>query len=185
MFGDKNMMIETQTTSDKNVINFFIEEKIMGAGRAEFFDENNSRKSPLAEKIFSVENVQQIFITEDMISVTKKEEGDWNLLKPQIMAEILDFFATGEKAFLEDERLNNNYSDIEKQIIGLIEARIRPAVQQDGGDLDYKGFDNGIVYVKMKGNCVGCPYATVTLKEGVEKLLKKYIPEVKSVEAIS
>jgi len=179
------MMIETQTTSDKNVINFFIEEKIMDAGRAEFFDESNNRKSPLAEKIFSVEGIHQIFITEDMISVTKKDEIDWESLKPQVMAEILDFFSTGEKAILEDEKLDKNSSEIEKNILGLIEARIRPAVQQDGGDIAYKGFEKGVVYVQMQGNCVGCPYASVTLKEGVEKLLKKYIPEVKSVEAVS
>jgi len=179
------MMIETQTTSDKNVMNFFVEEKIMDAGRAEFFDENNNRKSPLAEKIFSVDDIQQIFITEDMVSVTKKADGKWDLLKPQIMAEILDFFTTGEKAVLEDEKVNDDSSDVEKQILGLIDARIRPAVQQDGGDIAYKGFENGVVYVEMQGNCVGCPYASVTLKEGVEKLLKKYIPEVKSVEAVS
>jgi Fe-S cluster biogenesis protein NfuA len=179
------MMIETQTTPDKNVINFFVEEKIMESGRAEFFDENNSRKSPLAEKIFSIDNIQQIFITEDMVSVTKKDDGDWDLLKPQIMAEILDFFTTGEKAILEDEVLEKNFSDVEKQIIGLIDARIRPAVQQDGGNIAYKGFRNGIVYVEMQGSCIGCPYASVTLKDGVEKLLKKYIPEVKSVEAVS
>ena len=168
------MLIETQITPDVNVINFFPAEKVLRSGTAEFVDAKSLRKSPLAEAIFDLGGVRSVFLTSDMISVTKEDNASWDDLKPQILAEIMDFFATGEQAVV-DGRLRAVGR-------GLINARIRPAIRQDGGDIVFRNFENGVVYVELQGNCKGCPYALVTLKEGVEKILKTYIPEVKSVE---
>lgn len=175
------MLIETQTTPDVNVINFFPAEKVLRSGTAEFVDAKSLRKSPLAEAIFDLGSIKSVFLTSDMISVTKEETASWEDLKPQILAEIMDFFATGEQAVVESSDTRGEQQII-SEIISLINARIRPAVRQDGGDIVFRAFENGIVYVELQGNCKGCPYALVTLKEGVEKILKTYIPEVKSVE---
>lgn len=176
------MLIETQNTPDENVINFFPPVQILKSGSAEFVDAKSLRKSPLAEKLFDIGNIRSIFITSDMISVTKENNGDWEDLKPQILAEIMDFISTGEEAVISVQNDSSDNNEVIQKIIGLLNARIRPAVKQDGGDIEFKKFENGIVYVVMKGNCAGCPYALVTLKEGVEKVLKAYIPEVKAVK---
>lgn len=175
------MLIETQNTPDSDVINFFPAEKVMKAGSAEFVDAKSLRKSPLAEAIFDLGGIKSVFLTSDMVSVTKESNASWEDLKPQILAEIMDFFATGEQAVVENNN-NRDEEEIIKEITSLLNARIRPAIKQDGGDIEFKAFKNGVVYVELQGNCKGCPYALVTLKEGVEKILKTYIPEVKSVE---
>ena len=175
------MLIETQTTADSEVMNFFPPVKLLKSGHAEFIDSKTMRRSPLAEKIFDIGGIKSIFMTEELISVTKEANADWEDLKPQILAEIMDHISTGEETLVDEETKNQPEEEIIGQIIGLLNARIRPAVKQDGGDIIFKSFENGIVYVEMKGNCAGCPYALVTLKEGVEKILKTYIPEVKEV----
>ena len=145
------MLIETQETPDRNVLNFFPPARILKSGTAEFVDAKSLRKSPLAEQIFDLGGIKSLFMTAEMISVIETPET------------------------AADE------TDIVNRIIGLINARIRPAVKQDGGDIVFKNFADGIVYVEMRGNCAGCPYAMITLKEGVERVLKSYIPEVKEV----
>ena len=174
------MIIETQNTPDKNVMNFFPSEKILKSGSAEFVDAKSIRKSPLAEKIFDLGGISSIFITPDMISITKEANSEWEDLKPQIMAEIMEHFSLGEDTVIPQDTDPNNQETI-RQILGLINARIRPALKQDGGDIAFVKFEEGIVYVELQGNCSGCPYAAITLKEGVEKILKTYIPQVKSV----
>lgn len=176
------MIIETQQTPDLNVLNFFPPRQIIKMGTAEFVDSKSVRKSPLAEAIFDIGGIVSIFITCDMLSVTKEEKASWEDLKPQILAEIMDYLSTGAEAVTETAEDSASEDEIIKQIKGLIDARIRPAVKQDGGDIVFKSFENGIVYVEMRGNCAGCPYAMVTLKEGVEKVLKTYIPAVKAVK---
>ncbi len=174
------MFIQTQNTPDANVMNFFPDKKLMKNSQAEFVDAKTLRKSPLAENIFDLGGVESIFISPEMLSVTKTSEASWDDLKPLILAEIMDFLATGAEIVLEDE--NGSDEEIIAKIKGIIEARIRPAVMQDKGDIDFVKYENGIVFVEMKGACAGCPYAAVTLKEGVEKVLKSYVPEVKAVE---
>ena len=117
-----------------------------------------------------------------MLSITKEENISWEDLKPQILAELMDFISTGEKAVIENVEHIKQDEEIINEILGLINARIKPALKQDGGDVVFKKFEKGIVYVELQGNCKGCPYALVTLKEGIEKILKFYIPEVKAVE---
>ena len=175
------MIIETQDTPDTNVVNFFPSEKIMKSGSAEFADAKSLRKSPLAEKIFDIGGIVSVFITPDMVSVTKESSADWSELKPQILAEIMDYLSLGDTAVIPDNTTPDD-ADVIQRILGLINARIRPALKQDGGDIRFIKFEHGIVYVELQGNCSGCPYAAVTLKEGVEKLLMTYIPEVKAVK---
>lgn len=159
---------------------FFLPKKSSSPAAPNLPDAKSLRKSPLAEKIFDLGGIVSVFITPDMISVTKEEKALWNDLKPQIMAEIMDHFSLGEEAVIPSDAAPDE-AEIIRQIQGLINARIRPALQQDGGDITFIKFDRGIVYVELKGNAAGCPYAAVTLKEGVEKLLTTYIPQVKGV----
>lgn len=175
------MLIETQETPDSNVLNFFPPIQLLKSGSAEFVDSKSLRKSPLAEHIFDLGGIKSIFMTSEMISVTKEENSSWETLKPEILAEIMDYISLGEEAIISADEQQEN-GDVINRIIGLINARIRPAVKQDGGDIIFRSFEQGIVYVEMQGNCAGCPYAMVTLKEGVEKILKTYIPEVKEVK---
>ncbi|MBE6458906.1 MAG: NifU family protein [Alphaproteobacteria bacterium] len=177
------MIIETQLTPDDNVINFFAPEPLLRSGTAEFADTKSLRKSPLAEKLFDLGGIASLFISNDMVSVTKEENIPWDMLKPQIMAEIMDYLSTGEDVLVETSD-NTPEDEIIGQIKGLLNARIRPAVKKDGGDIEFKYFKDGIVYVEMQGSCKGCPYAMVTLKEGVEKILKDYIPVIKEVRNI-
>ena len=169
------MIIEIQETPDVNVVNFFPPEKLLKEGRAEFVDAKSIRKSPLAEQIFDLGGIKSLFITADMISVTKEESASWEELKPLIMAEIMDYLATGEEVVVKE---NGEDDNVVGQITALLNARIRPAVKKDGGDIKFVSFEDGIVLVEMQGACKGCPYAMRTLKDGVEKILKTYIPEV-------
>lgn len=174
------MLIETQTTPEPDVLNFFPPVKLLKNGSAEFIDAKSLRRSPLAEKIFDLGGIKSLFMTSEMISVTKQPDASWDDLKPQILAELMDYVSLGEEAVIENA--DNADDDVIQRIIGLLNARIRPAVQQDGGDIAFIKFEDGIVYVEMRGNCAGCPYAMITLKEGVEKILKSYIPEVREVK---
>ena len=174
------MMIEIQETPDANIINFFPPQPLLKQGSAEFVDAKSIRKSPLAEQIFDIGGIASLFITADMISITKHETASWDELKPVIMAEIMDYLSTGEDIMTNE----NSDSDVTKQIKALLDARIRPAVKKDGGDIKFISFENGVVLVEMQGACKGCPYAMRTLKEGVERILKTYISEVKEVRNI-
>lgn len=173
-------MIEIQETPDTNVINFFPPQPLLKQGSAEFVDAKSIRKSPLAEQIFDIGGIASLFITADMISVTKQDNASWDEIKPIILAELMDYLSTGED-IITNETSENNAED---QIKALLNARIRPAVKKDGGDIKFISFENGIVLVEMQGACKGCPYAMRTLKEGVERILKTYIPEVKEVRNI-
>lgn len=175
------MIIEIQKTPDNNVINFFPPSPLLRQGSAEFVDAKSIRKSPLAEQIFDLGGIASLFITAEMISVTKNEDASWETLQPLIMAEMMDYLSTGEEIIPEPVADEDN---IVGQITSLLNARIRPAVKRDGGDIKFISFDNGIVLVEMQGACKGCPYAMRTLKDGVERILKTYIPQVKEVRNI-
>ena len=131
--------------------------------------------------IFDLGGIASLFVTSEMISVTKKDGASWDELKPLIMAEIMDYLSMGEDVSARETESDNN---VEGQIISLLNARIRPAVKKDGGVIKFVSFDNGVVKVEMQGACKGCPYAMRTLKDGVERILKTYIPEVKEVRNI-
>ncbi len=176
------MIIEIQETPDANVVNFFPQEALLREGRAEFVDAKSIRKSPLAEKIFDLGGIKSLFVTAEMVSVTKDNEASWDSLKPLIMAEIMDYMALGEEvAAKEDE---DKEEDVAGKVVALLNARIRPAVKKDGGDIKFVSVEDGVVWVEMQGACKGCPYALRTLKDGVERILKTYIPEVREVRNI-
>ncbi len=173
------MRIETQLAADNNIMHFFAESGFPVKGSVEFSDAKSLRRSPLAENIFDLGGVTSVVITPDCLSVTKEEGALWDDLKPQVLAEIMDFLSRGEAPVREGEE---TAEDVVHNIVGLLNARIRPAIRKDGGDIVFRGFENGIVYVELQGKCVGCPYSQRTLKAGVEKLLRTYIKEVIAVE---
>lgn len=173
------MRIETQLAADNNIMHFFAESGFPVKGSVEFSDAKSLRRSPLAENIFDLGGVTSVVITPDCLSVTKEEGTLWDDLKPQVLAEIMDFLSRGEAPVREGEE---TAEDVVHNIVGLLNARIRPAIRKDGGDIVFRGFENGIVYVELQGKCVGCPYSQRTLKDGVEKLLRTYIKEVIAVE---
>ena len=173
------MRIETQLAADNNIMHFFAESGFPVKGSVEFSDAKSLRRSPLAENIFDLRGVTSVVITPDCLSVTKEEGALWDDLKPQVLAESMDFLSRGEAPVREGEE---TAEDVVHNIVGLLNARIRPAIRKDGGDIVFRGFENGIVYVELQGKCVGCPYSQRTLKDGVEKLLRTYIKEVIAVE---
>ena len=140
------MIIEIQETPDTNVINFFPPQPLLKQGSAEFVDAKSIRKSPLAEQIFDIGGIASLFITADMISVTKQDSSSWDDIKPIIMAEIMDYLSTGEEVITTDDI---NTDNVEQQIKALLNARIRPAVKKDGGDIKFISFNDGIVLVDM------------------------------------
>ncbi len=173
------MRIETQLAADNNIMHFFPESGFPIKGSMEFSDAKSLRRSPLAENIFDLGGITALVITPDCLSVTKDAQENWEDLKPQILAEIMDFLVKGEP-LVHDSSISED--DVVRNIVGLLNARIRPAIQKDGGDIAFRKFENGIVYVELQGKCVGCPYSQRTLKDGVERLLKTYIKEVIAVE---
>lgn len=150
------MLIETQITPDVNVINFFPAEKVLRSGTAEFVDAKSLRKSPLAEAIFDLGGVRSVFLTSDMISVTKEDNASWDDLKPQILAEIMDFFATGEQAVVENPA-DRSPENVIREITSLINARIRPAIRQDGGDIVFRNFETVSYMSNCKATARGVP----------------------------
>lgn len=172
-------MIEIQSTPNENVLNFYPPKEFLQGGNIEFITAKSLRKSPLAEAIFDLGGIENILMTSDMISITKTQNTEWKNLRPLILAEIMDYITSGQPLVVNKEEKDDN--DILAEVNALIEARIRPAIKKDGGDIAVEKYEEGIVYVSLTGNCAGCPYAMVTLKEGVEKILKHYIPQVKEV----
>ena len=175
------MIIEIQETPDHNVINFFPPVPLLKQGNAEFVDAKSIRKSPLAEHLFDLGGIVSLFMTSEMISITKQPTANWEELKPLIMAEIMDYLSTGEDIVATE---TNDTKNVVGQINSLLNARIRPAVKKDGGDIKFLKFEDGVVFVEMQGACKGCPYAMRTLKDGVERILKTYIPQVKEVRNV-
>lgn len=190
------MFIETELTPNPATLKFLPGEQVMTAGTRDFRDEDDAAASPLAAALFDLGDVTGVFFGKDFISVTAGPGTDWSALKPQVVAILLDHFVTGAPLFHapsasgilvpgEDEDFGDDPADadIVAQIRELIETRVRPAVANDGGDIIYRGFREGVVYLTMQGACAGCPSSTATLKNGIESLLKHYVPEVSEVRA--
>ncbi len=190
------MFIETETTPNPATLKFLPGEQVMPAGTREFRDEVEAAASPLAAALFDLGDVTGVFFGRDFVSVTAAPGTDWSALKPQVVAILLDHFVTAAPLFAgpdasgfqvpgEDEDHGDDPADadIVVQIKELIETRVRPAVANDGGDIIYRGFREGVVYLQMQGACSGCPSSTATLKNGIESLLKHYVPEVIEVRA--
>ena len=180
------MFVQTQKTPNPNSLKFLPGKKVSEDGPREILNKNETNNS-LIRNILSINGVTGIFLGEDFLSVNKKENIDWEDLKHIIISFINDYYSNGNNSVLEDKKdlkTNNNLTEIEKKIVNLLETKIRPAVAKDGGDIKFKEFKSGVVKVQLQGSCSGCPSSTATLKQGVENLLRHYVPEVKEVIAL-
>jgi Fe-S cluster biogenesis protein NfuA len=180
------MFIQTEATPNPLTLKFIPGVPVMSSGTAFITSAADAKSSPLAESLFGVEGVTAVFLGSDFITVTRKEEDNWETLKPLLLTTIMDHFVAGKPVTLASTAAitDENDSDLVKQIKELIETRVRPAVAQDGGDIIFRGFHDGIVQLELHGSCSGCPSSTVTLKNGIENMLKHYVPEVVAVEAV-
>jgi len=190
------MLIQTETTPNPATLKFLPGQAVMDSGTRDFATPEDAEASPLAEAIFSTGDVDGVFFGRDFISVTAAPSVEWKDLKPQVLGVLLDHFSSGAPLFraasagaiavAPDEDYGDDPADAEivTQIRELIDTRVRPAVAQDGGDIVYRGFRGGTVFLALHGACSGCPSSTMTLKQGIESLLKHYVPEVETVEAV-
>jgi Fe-S cluster biogenesis protein NfuA len=189
------MLIQTETTPNPATLKFLPGCTVMEAGTRDFPSPEDGNASPLASAIFSTGEVEGVFFGRDFISVTAAPGADWRQLKPEVLSVLLDHFSSGAPLFnpgsaagiaVAPEAIEEDPADAEvvAQIRELIETRVRPAVAQDGGDIVYRGFSGGTVYLALHGACSGCPSSTMTLKNGIEGLLRHYVPEVEAVEAV-
>ena len=176
------MFVQTLNTPNPNSLKFLPGEKVSLSGPIEFTDKTET-KNELVRNIMSINGVSGIFLSEDFLSVNKKTEKNWEDIKHIIISFINDYYAEGNKFVYDNsaKKDDDNLGEIERKIIKILETKIRPAVAKDGGDIKFKEFKDGKVKVEMQGSCSGCPSSTMTLKQGVENLLKHYIPEVKEV----
>ncbi len=182
------MFIQTEQTPNPATLKFLPGREVMGAGTADFTSVEDAKRSPLAEHLFGIDGVTGVFFGADFITVTKDADKDWHLLKPSVLGAIMEHFTAGKPILLagataESGAAEGEDSEIVAQIKELIDTRVRPAVAQDGGDIVFDSFEDGVVYLHMQGSCSGCPSSTATLKAGIENMLKHYIPEVVEVRA--
>ncbi|XP_042518585.1 nifU-like protein 4, mitochondrial [Macadamia integrifolia] len=193
LFGGqkRSMFIQTQTTPNPSSLMFYPGKPVMEVGSADFPNARSAMNSPLAKALYGIDGITRVFFGSDFITVTKSDDVSWDLLKPEIFAAIMDFYTSGEPLFLDssvaasmDNVIHEDDSETVAMIKELLETRIRPAVQDDGGDIEYRGYDpeTGVVKLRMQGACSGCPSSSVTLKSGIENMLMHYVPEVKGVE---
>ena len=185
------MIIQTESTPNPDTLKFLPGKKVSEVGSLEFLKNDKNIEIPLANKILSLEGTVMVFFGEDFITVKKEKSLSWENLKHGIISEINDYYSKGNNVVVKKDskkqnktEVANEASDIVKKINEILDAKIRPAVARDGGDITFKSFKDGIVTVELKGSCSGCPSSTATLKQGVQNLLCHYITEVKSVEAV-
>lgn len=189
------MFIQTETTPNPATLKFLPGREVMPNGTADFPDAQAGQRSPLAQRLFAIPEVERVFFGSDFITVTKRDgkEIDWRHLKPAVLGAIMEHFTRGlplfegEAAEADAEPVyEGEEAEIVAQIKELIDTRVRPAVASDGGDIIFKGFDggSGTVFLHLQGSCSGCPSSTITLKNGIENMLRHYVPEVSAVEAV-
>ena len=180
------MFIETEQTPNPATLKFLPGRTVMSLGTANFPDASDAHRSPLAQRLFAVPGVTGVYLGADFVTVTKDEALDWYRLKPAVLGTLMEHFTSGEPTFIgeaaaEDEEETD---EVVAQIKELIETRVRPAVAQDGGDIIFHRFEDGVVYLHMQGSCSGCPSSTATLKAGIENMLRHYVPEVVEVRPV-
>lgn len=186
------MFIQTESTPNPATLKFLPGQAVLGSGTADFPSADTAGKSPLAQRIFAVDGVTGVFFGTDFVTVTKAEAVQWEHIKPAILGAVMEHYQSGQpvieggadstESHAEDDGPD---AEIVSQIKELLDSRVRPAVAQDGGDITFHGFDRGVVYLHMQGACAGCPSSTITLKMGIENLLRHYIPEVVEVRPVA
>lgn len=180
------MFIQTEPTPNPATLKFLPGREVMARGTADFADAEAAKRSPLAQRLFELDGVTGVFFGSDFITVAKVGELDWQILKPQVLGAIMEHFTSGKPLIAHEAAAaaDDEESEIVSQIKELLDTRVRPAVAQDGGDIIFRGFEDGVVYLHMQGSCSGCPSSTATLKHGIENMLKYYVPEVMEVQAV-
>jgi Fe-S cluster biogenesis protein NfuA len=186
------MFIQTESTPNPATLKFLPGQSVLDMGTADFPSADTADKSPLARRIFAVENVAGVFFGTDFVTVTKADGAEWDHMKPAILGAIMEHFQSGDPVMDGEAQAGGGHAEhhgedgeIVGQIKSLLDTRVRPAVAQDGGDITFHGFDRGVVYLHMQGACAGCPSSTLTLKMGIENLLRHYIPEVLEVRPVN
>jgi Fe-S cluster biogenesis protein NfuA len=184
------MFIQTEATPNPATLKFIPGKSVLAEGTADFREKGEALASPLATRLFDIDGVKGVFLGSDFISVTKGD-AEWQHLKPMILGAIMEHFVSGAPIVAEDGANDKRESSIDPKdeavvatIKELLETRVRPAVAQDGGDITFSGFRDGIVYLHMRGACAGCPSSTATLRHGIENLLRHFCPEVQEVQAV-
>ena len=189
----RSMFIQTFDTPNPNSMKFVPGVDVLGTGTYDFPDWKNAHKSPLAKRLFGIDGVKAVFLGPDFLTVTRtSEEIEWKVLKPEIYEVIMDFFTANNQPVLIDSDpspdtvVDDDDDEVVAMIKELLDTRIRPTVMEDGGDIIFKGFniETGIVKLKLQGSCSNCPSSTVTLKSGIENMIKFYVPEVQSVQEV-
>lgn len=187
------MFIQTESTPNPATLKFLPGRDVLGVGVADFPDAQSAQRSPLAARLFSIDGVTGVMLGADFVTVTKGS-AEWDALKPMLLGAIMDHFTKGLPVLDADnssQLLREDYDvkdeEIVVQIKELLETRVRPAVARDGGDIVFRGYEgsSGTVFLNLRGSCAGCPSSTATLKNGIENMLRHYIPEVNAVEAVS
>lgn len=188
------MFIQTEETPNPLTIKFIPGCSVLETGTADFASSEAAWRSPLLEGLFEIKGVARVFLGADFISVTKEEEASWQVLRPSILGAIMAFFSRHDQVTLKSDQSTgpteeqDTYTEDQKAIVTeikeLLDTKVRPAVAQDGGDITFERFEDGIVYLRMKGACSGCPSSTLTLKSGIENMLRHYIPEVNEVRPL-
>ena len=179
------MFVQTEITPNPNSLKFIPGKIVSNSGSFEVTKKDNVNND-LIRNILSVNGVEGIFLSKDFISVNKRDENSWDDIKHIVVSHINEFYASGKELVINKDlnEQNESFGEIEKQIIQLLEEKIRPAIARDGGNIKFKEFKDGVVKVQLQGSCSGCPSSTMTLKQGVQNLLCHYLPEVKKVEAV-
>jgi Fe-S cluster biogenesis protein NfuA len=184
------MFIQTEPTPNPATLKFLPGRAVMEQGTANFPDAASAVRSPLAERLFTVPGVTGVFLGTDFVTVSKDDGAEWSQLKPAVLGIIMEHFTAGHSVLLDSTAAAGEPTDededneIVSQIKELIDTRVRPAVAQDGGDIIFHAFADGVVYLHMQGSCSGCPSSTATLKAGIENMLRHYVPEVQEVRAV-
>lgn len=181
------MFIQTEQTPNPATLKFLPGRAVMPSGTADFPSRESAGRSPLANRLFAVEGVKGVFFGGDFVTVTKDGDVDWHVMKPSILGALMEHFTSGEPIVREADAAAEPAEEDDElvaQIKELIDTRVRPAVAQDGGDIVFHRFEDGIVYLQMQGSCSGCPSSTATLKAGIENMLRHYIPEVTEVRPV-
>ena len=185
------MFIQTESTPNPATLKFLPGQTVLETGTADFPSAEAAADAPLPRRLFAVEGVTGVFLGTDFVTVTKDGAREWDHLKPALLGAIMEHAQSGEPAMGGDAPApahaegSAEDAEIVRQITELLDTRVRPAVAQDGGDITFHGFDDGVVYLHMQGACAGCPSSTLTLKMGIENLLRHFIPEVVEVRPVA
>ncbi|VDP16385.1 unnamed protein product [Schistosoma margrebowiei] len=179
--GIRKLFIQVQETPNPNSLKYFPGKPVLGSGTRDFPSCTQSTSSPLARQLFRIEGVERVFFGPDFITITKNDDFEWAVIKPDVYATIMDFYSSGQPV------VNKTCDEEDETVLmikELLDTRIRPTVQEDGGDIIFKDFKDGIVRLKLQGSCSSCPSSVVTLKNGVQNMLQFYIPDVLGVEQV-